>query len=172
MTEELMQEYLAKAPYVVLSEFVRLHRAGVKFDKAATLAHGAIWELTDTKDDERFANNVVKCIDMAINGSFGVFPSDADGVPIRPGDVLIEHEDGHTLVVDGYEYDRTLKKWWVFENNAIRASAESCTHKAETIEDILDEIQEKYIVGGESLEEYAGEYAGRIREAARREGER
>lgn len=167
MTEEVMRNRLAKPPYAVLEAFIRDYRQCGDFSQAATEAHGANWGTTDYCEDKRFADNVVKCCELVFNG--GALPIDEEGIPIRPGDVLVEHEDGHTFVVDGYEYDRVSKKWWVFENNAIQASAVNCTHKAETIEDIIDEIQEKYIVGGASLEEYAGEYAGRIMEAARRE---
>lgn len=72
-------------------------------------------------------------------------PKDSDGLPIHIGDVVTEHEDGHTFEVDGYEYTQAGpngKKWWVFHTDGIRAVADWCTHyKQQTVEDVLDELE-------------------------------
>lgn len=53
-------------------------------------------------------------------------PVDADGVPIHVGDVVTEHEDGHTFKVDGFmDWDG---EWWVFQRDAIQAPVRRCTH--------------------------------------------
>lgn len=65
-------------------------------------------------------------------------PVDADDVPIHIGDRVVEHEDGHDFIVDGYEYDG---EWWVFHRDGIRAAAHDCTHYK--VEDVLNELVEK-----------------------------
>lgn len=72
-------------------------------------------------------------------------PKDSDGLPIHIGDVVTEHEDGHTFEVDGYEYAQagpSGKKWWVFHTDGICAVADDCTHyKPQTVEDVLEELE-------------------------------
>lgn len=65
-------------------------------------------------------------------------PVDADDVPIHIGDRVVENEDGHDFIVDGYEYDG---EWWVFRRDGIRAQAHDCTHYK--VMDALSELVEK-----------------------------
>jgi hypothetical protein len=65
-------------------------------------------------------------------------PVDADDIPIHIGDRVVEHEDGHDFIVDGYEYDG---EWWVFHRDGIRAPAHDCTHY--NVMDVLSELVEK-----------------------------
>ena len=65
-------------------------------------------------------------------------PVDVDDVPIHIGDRVVEHEDGHDFIVDGYEYDG---EWWVFHRDGVRAPANMCTHYK--VEDVLSEFVEK-----------------------------
>ena len=65
-------------------------------------------------------------------------PVDADDMPIHIGDRVVEHEDGHDFIVDGYEYDG---EWWVFHRDGIRAPAHDCTHY--NVMDVLSELVEK-----------------------------
>lgn len=67
-------------------------------------------------------------------------PVDADGVPIRIGDKVTEHEDGHTFKVDGFM--DWGGEWWVFMRGGIQAPASKCTHYCEpTTEDVLTELE-------------------------------
>ena len=65
-------------------------------------------------------------------------PVDANDMPIRIGDRVVEHEDGHDFIVDGYEYDG---EWWVFHRDGIRAPAHDCTRH--NVMDVLSELVEK-----------------------------
>jgi len=62
-------------------------------------------------------------------------PVDANDMPIRIGDRVVEHEDGHVFTVDGYEYDG---EWWVFHRDGIRAPAHDCTRH--NVMDVLSEL--------------------------------
>lgn len=67
-------------------------------------------------------------------------PHDADGVPIRIGDKVTEHEDGHTFKVDGFM--DWGGEWWVFMRDGIQAPVSKCTHYREpTTEDVLTELE-------------------------------
>lgn len=65
-------------------------------------------------------------------------PVDVNGKVIHVGDRVVEHEDGHDFIVDGYEYDG---EWWVFHRDGIRAPTHDCTHYK--VEDALNELVEK-----------------------------
>jgi hypothetical protein len=62
-------------------------------------------------------------------------PVDADDIPIHIGDRVVEHEDGHDFIVDGYEYDGEC---WVFHRDGIRAPAHDCTRH--NVMDVLSEL--------------------------------
>ena len=70
--------------------------------------------------------------------AYMMVPVDADDMPIHIGDRVVEHEDGHDFIVDGYEYDG---EWWVFHRDGIRAPAHDCTHY--NVMDVLSELVEK-----------------------------
>ena len=65
-------------------------------------------------------------------------PRDANDEVIYIGDRVVEHEDGHDFIVDGYEYDG---EWWVFHRDGVRAPANMCTHY--DVEDVLNELVRK-----------------------------
>ena len=69
-------------------------------------------------------------------------PLDADGKPIRIGDVVAEDEDGHTFTVDGFKI--WGGEWWVFHDMGIQALASECHHKPAAVEDILREFADEY----------------------------
>ena len=97
-------------------------------------------------------------------------PVDADGVPIRVGDKVTEHEDGHTFKVDGFmDWDG---EWWVFMRDGIQAPASRCTHyHAPTVEDVLreftDEVWNRCCEGATAsdsgIDGLVAEYAKRLR---------
>ncbi len=91
-------------------------------------------------------------------------PKDVDGVPIRVGDKVTEHEDGHTFKVDGFmDWDG---EWWVFMRDGIQAPASRCTHyHAPTVEDVLRGFALE-VCGEPALTIRSGvveEYASRLR---------
>ena len=77
-----------------------------------------------------------------IDEHYQLLPTDADGVPIRVGDKVTEHEDGHTFKVDGFmDWDG---EWWVFMRDGIQAPASRCTHYHDpTVEDVLREFTDE-----------------------------
>ena len=87
-------------------------------------------------------------------------PVDADGVPIRVGDKVTEHEDGHTFKVDGFmDWDG---EWWVFRRDGIQAPASRCTHyHAPTVEDVLREFAEG--LGVQVADSYVAAAATKLR---------
>ena len=68
-------------------------------------------------------------------------PLDADGKPIRIGDVVTEYEDGYTFKVDGFKI--WGGKWWVFPDRGIQAPARECHHEP-TTEDVLLKFYDEY----------------------------
>lgn len=100
---------------------------------------------------------------MAKHGWFRL-PTDADGVPIRIGDRVTEHEDGHTFTVDGFMHWGVDDDLWVFENYGIQAPAKNCTH-AVTAEDVLRQFAiacEDAGNAGPEIERLVSEYAERL----------
>lgn len=96
------------------------------------IGSAAMWdELRDIKDRE-----------LSEEHGLVRLPVDADGVPIRVGDKVTEHEDGHTFKVDGFmDWDG---EWWVFMRDGIQAPASRCTHyHAPTVEDVLREFTDE-----------------------------
>ena len=69
-------------------------------------------------------------------------PFDSDGVLIKLGDRLVEHEDGHEFTVNGVQIWGNTYEWWAYQENGIQAPAMRCTHaKSRTLEDMLCDLE-------------------------------
>ena len=62
-------------------------------------------------------------------------PLDADGKPIRIGDVVTEWEGGHTFTVNGFIMRDG--EWWVFHDTVIQKPAHKCHPKPTATENLL-----------------------------------
>lgn len=114
----------------------RAHKVAV--DKAhADGERNGLQQARSASEDWRRGFDAGRAERMEENG-WVKLPVDADGVPIRIGDKVTEHEDGHTFKVGGFM--DWGGEWWVFMCDGIQAPASRCTHYHEpTVADVLEE---------------------------------
>lgn len=139
--------------------------AGVEPDKFDTY-----WITADACD------HLIDEIEAEIAERYMLLPVDAEGVRVKLGDKLIEHEDGHEFFVDGMKIWGSTYEWWAYEDGGIQAPAMRCTHvKPRTLEDALIEYRlkaynlyaDQELTGEERVDEFKkldAEYDSEIRE--------
>lgn len=96
-------------------------------------------------------------------------PFDSDGVLVKLGDRLKEHEDGHEFTVDGVKIWGNTYEWWAYEDYGVLAPAMRCTHvKPRALEDVLKElacdVRRERVENAPLAEHVYSEYADEIRE--------
>ena len=125
------------------------------------------------------AEDAAKKVFESIDSTHMCLPVDADGVPIRPGDVLETSEYNYRrfrCLGFCYETSLTVPRWTVAmeydgeTGTTEYVSAHSCRHvQPDTVESLLEEFYGKtHATTAEEREELAAEYAERIRKVVER----
>jgi len=100
--------------------------------------------LLNTGADPDELYEIADAIQAEVDERFIALPVDMYREPVKIGDVLHEHEDGHEFRVDGLKIWGDTSEWWAYQENVIQANVWFCSHvKPRTLEDVLREFDQE-----------------------------
>lgn len=137
----------------------------VNLEQAFGLSRYKCGDSTFKPNGGAILNAIADEVEAEIATRIMLLPVDADGVLIKLGDRLKEHEDGNEFTVDGIKIWGNTYEWWAYQENGIQAPMTRCTHvKPRTLEDVLNDVatvgvcyQNRDDIRAEKLEKYADE---------------